>query len=550
MPSLQPYNQVLGRKWAAHLLRRTTFGPTIEEIDRFSAYTPAEALDELFTTNNNAPAPPVDPATGNSWVDSGTTDQNSGQSELKSYIMNWWMELMRSKEPDITEKMIYFYHTHFTTMLSRVRQSTAIYNQIALFRYYALGNFKELARKLCIDNAMLVFLDGNQNESGRPNENFARELFELYTIGKGMQTGPDDYSTFTETDVREAAKVLSGYKNDDTFSNPDDETGIPLGILETDGNDLATLHDASSKTFSNAFGQTTIVPDETTDDLATREAALGELQQLMDMIFDQDATAIHICKKIYRFFVYYDITETIENDIIIPLAETFKSGNYEIEPVIRQLLESQHFYDNDNNIQEDDNVGAIIKSPLELLMGSLRFFNASVPDQESALSSFYNCYNTFRSMMEEQGLNLYEPFEVAGYKAYFQEPAFNRNWISANILAKRYQSIETLMSGIKDDNDNLLAQIDIVAFVENNIADPYDAESIVQTLVDHLLPEVITQERFDYLLYDVLLDGLSLENWQTEWGNYASGANDDMAVRVQLEKFLKAFAQSPEYQLF
>ena len=141
------------------------------------------------------------------------------------------------------EKITFFWHTHFTTKKSLVG-STRMYYQNALFRYHALGNFRDLTKSICMDNAMLRFLDGSLNDKNNPNENFARELLELYTIGKGPQIGPENYTNYTETDVREAARVLSGYEDDGDFVNPDLLTGIPMGVVKSNAQLIATAHDA------------------------------------------------------------------------------------------------------------------------------------------------------------------------------------------------------------------------------------------------------------------------------------------------------------------
>ena len=177
------------------------------------------------------------------------TDANSEAGELMDMTFAWWFDLMRTGGNSIIDRIAWFYHSHFTTISSRINRGTAIYNQIKLFRYYALGNFKELCKKVCYDNAMLVHLDGRLNDVGRPNENFAREFFELYTIGKGEQVSADDYSTFTEHDVIEASKVLSGWNTDWTYSNVDVDTDVAMGVLRGGGTE-ASNHDASVKTFS------------------------------------------------------------------------------------------------------------------------------------------------------------------------------------------------------------------------------------------------------------------------------------------------------------
>ena len=547
MASLNPYGGALGRRQVTHLLKRATFGPTKSQIDQYTGSTAAQILTQLFAQEPE-PGPPDDPLTGQPWVNPKPTDLNSENGDLITFFRGWWLELMYKEGISIRERMTYFLHTHFTTAYTVVEDSTALYYQNALFRRYATGNFKEVSKKICIDNAMLIYLDGRLNEVGRPNENFAREYFELYTVGKGPQIGPEDYTTFTEQDVQEAAKVLSGYINDKEYLETDPETGLVTGILRVNDNDLANRHDASIKTFSNAFGGTVIQPNQVIDNMATKEAALDELDQLVDMVFNQEETAKHICRKLYRYFVYYDITEEIEQDIITPLAETFRNNDYEFQPVLEQLLSSQHFFDVDNGIADDDNRGAIIKSPVDLVMGSLRFFEIDIPDSSVALAEAFDvAYRSLLRNINGQGMSFYDPPEVAGYPAYHQTPEFNRNWISNNGLARRYQFSDVLMQNV----DNQGFQLDIVAYVDNpqHISNPTDPQVLVQELVDDLFPEIITQERFDYFKDDILLDNLSAINWAGEWNNYKN-FGDDTNVRIQLESLIRALMQSPEYQLY
>jgi uncharacterized protein (DUF1800 family) len=544
MSSLNPIdlNAPLGFKNAAHLLRRTTFGPTRTDIDNFSSLDINQALNILL--EEKAPAqPPLDLNTGESWVNPGPGGSNSEEPDLMQMTFAWWFNLMRAEGNSIIDRMAWFNHTHFTTISSRINRGTAIYYQVKLFRHYALGNFRELSKRICYDNAMLVHLDGRLNDVGRPNENFAREFFELYTIGKGEQVGPDDYSTFTEQDVIESSKVLSGYNTDWTYSNLDPDTEVAMGVLRGNG-DVASNHDASVKQFSSRFQNMTIQPNEFAGDKATKQAALDELDQLVNMIFMQNATARHICRRLYRYFVYYEITDEIENDIIGPLAQTFIDNDYELRPVLEQLFKSTHFFDIDNATETDNNRGGIIKSPLDVVLGALRFFNIQLPDQNSDLQGFYDSNIHLLRKANEQGLDFYEPFEVAGYAPYHQAPAFNRNWITANNLARRYQISTELLLGYKDENDNLLYKLDILAYCQQEGIDLNSPEAIVTYFVDYLLPEDVTQERFDYFKTTLLID-VDEVNWVS---TIIDG--EDFQVVFHLENLINALLQSPEYQLF
>ncbi|MES2734161.1 MAG: DUF1800 family protein [Bacteroidota bacterium] len=537
MASLDPVSGALGQKAAAHLLRRTTFGPRKQDIDQFATLTADQAIGQLLQAQPQPQPPPVPPPNADREVDDGL---------MQEYFRGWAVDQMRISGLSALEKLTFFLHTHFTTIRQVVDKSKALYYQNVLLRSYALGNLKTLAQKISIDNAMLILLDGRLNEAGAPNENYAREFLELYTIGKGPQTSADNFTNYTESDIREAARVLSGYEYDETYANLDPETGLPIGILNVG------RHDSGTKQFSSAFGNRNIAPNALQGKQATPAAALDELNQLVTMIFDQPETARHLCRKIYRFFVFYDITAEIEQDIIVPLSEVLQNNNYEIRAVLEMLWKSKHFYDLDNGVKTDDNRGGIIKSPLDLVLGTLRFFQVPLPASSNLIAFYESTYKDgLLAMMEDQGMLFYDPYDVAGYDAYHQAPAYNRNWISANFLARRYQFATLLMQGKNKNGGELGFQLDIVLYVKNpqNITDASNPQLMVQEFIDNLLPEIISQERFDYFLNDLLLDNLSVINWQLEWNNYLNNG-DDTAVRGQLEKLMKAILQSPEYQLF
>lgn len=561
MASINPLGGTLTRTQAAHLLRRTTFGITKQEVDDFTGTASGTAVDSILQPYTEAPEPPIDPQTGETWLNPARTDANSDDRDLTNYFLTWWMELMRNNGANIVEKMVHFYHTHFTTKKSKVSSSTALYYQNALFRFYALGNFKTLAKKMCTDNAMLVFLDGRLNEDGDTQENFARELLELYTIGKGPQIGPDDYTHYTEEDVREAARVLTGYDYDDTFTNTDPDTLLPRGILKSSTNvmpqpltAMTSRHDTDPKVFNGSLGDggTTIEPSIVASNSTTVEAALAEMDELVEMIFAREETAKFICRELYRYFVYYDITNEIETDIIEPLATTFRDNDYEILPVLQQLFNSEHFYDADNAITNDDNFGAIIKSPLELTIGVFRFLEIDFGDT-SDLNRLYTIYSdAILPRLEDQGLDLYEPFEVAGYEAYHQTPEYNRHWITANNLGYRYKFIDDLIDGFRDRDDNdLNIRLDVMPIVENTdyVANPANPDQIMDHFQTHLHPMIIRQERYDYFRDRVLLDNLTILNWASEWSDYQN-SGDDTGVRGQIEALVRELIQSPEFQLF
>lgn len=576
----------LGTKRAAHLLRRATFGATRKQIDTYAGLTPAEAVKKLFKPAPPLPAPvlPIDPKTGQEWFTNGATAAKSEDSDLETYFLGWIIgQMMSTGIPEdlslpysAREKIVFFLHTHFTTIRSKVASSRALYFQNQLFRYFALDgspnpklNFKELTVKVSVDNAMLRLLDGSLNVKGSANENYARELHELYSIGRGLEgsfgsTPEGDYGVYTEKDIQEAARVLSGWDFDDKFLNIDADTNIPRGKVKGSPEN-ASSHDNDPKKFSAHFDNNEINPDPllTNGTNATEESALDEIRQLVDQIYANVETPRNICRKIYRFFVWSAHTleeaQTIEENIISEMAETFKLNGFKIQPVLEELLKSEHFYESVEEVEADDNIGGIIKSPLDLVLGTLRAFDVKLPDMQSNAVDFYKATNEIIALLGEMGMSFYEPYDVAGYEAYHQFPVYHRFWITPNALTRRYNFIRSLLSG----SDSSMFKVDVYAFVKNFFTNEApNARNLIKALAlyffpvtDHLdfedtspddrLDSDLTFKRLNYFK-GKLLPNLSVDDegyWTQRWGDGADDLNDQLAL------LFNAMLQSPEYQL-
>ncbi|MDX2249457.1 MAG: DUF1800 family protein [Bacteroidia bacterium] len=553
MASLSPRSGLLGKRLAAHLLRRATFGPTRAEIDDFAARTADEAVD-LLLNFPPPPPPPVDPQTGLTWVETGRTTTNSPNDELKYIINSWWLHQLFDPAVPMTvaHKILFFLHTSFTTSFQEIVYSENHYYTLRLFMHYVSGSYKDLAKKICLDNGMGDFLDISESFKGNPNENFVREFLELFTIGKGPSAGPGDYTTFTEQDVIEAARLMTGFRENNDWGNTlfhDPDTGLPRAQPDTG------KHDETDKVFSHAFNNA-IIPGRTSE-----QGMLDEVSDFVEMIFDQDATAAYICRRLYRFFVKYNISQEVEDDIIQPLSVVFQNSNYSLAEVLRTLLKSEHFYDGDDTASDDEIIGSLIKSPLELQVSMIRYFQLTPPDP--AIDPFETYVNFYRwgmqNPMSAACFDLFAPPEVAGYQPVYQAPEYNRLWFSAKSIPARYAIVDEHLDG------QPLLQFDVMAFVNNPAMitdftgnDPQGtpgphpggriAHHLVTQLIEYLLPEPLDQTRFDYFLHDVLLDNLTELNWMFEWDNYLA-LGDDTSVKPQIKKLIRAILQSPEFQL-
>lgn len=535
MASLDPVSGTLGLERATHLLRRALFGYDKSTLTQFSALTAQAAVDILFQPALQV-TPPLDPESSplETWIGGVAVSEGF---ELEGVLVNWWIGLLKNSGNRIADKMTFYLHTHIPVILDRSPRTDFVYYQLMLYRYYATGNFKNLMRAICVDNAMLAHLDGRYNVVGAPQENFAREFFELFTVGKGEQVSADDYTTFTEQDVKAATEVFTGWEIDYSYTSLDLATGYPCGRLKGDGV-TASQHKQGAKVFSAAFQNTSI-----TGAGNSVGAANQELTDFIEMVFGQDHAAEYIVRRLYRFFVYYNITQAVETNVIQPLAQQLKASNYELMPVVKTLLMSQHFFDEDDGVLQNDVRGAIIKSPVELVLGALNMFGISIPSETLQNALFHQCIGSIRTAFSRQGMDLYYPYDVAGYDAYYQFPSYNRCWITANYLAERYKFFADLVAGQIPG-----VSFDFVLWVKTNISNASDPDILLDELFQYMFPVTPDAVRRAFFRDDILLDGLSVANWQQEWSVYLT-LGDDAGVRLQLEKLFLALTQSPEFQI-
>lgn len=554
MASLSPFQGTLGHRRAAHLLRRTSFVYTKAKVDQIANQTAAQALGTLLQAYAfNTPQPIYDDANTTdvnenvTWIlplpGTANADLPAQDFVLRRYVLSWWSD-EAMHDPGIMHKMVIFWH-QYMALTNQASGSKNFFDYLSLLRWGALGNFKKLATKMVTDNVMLLYLNNHQNTAANPNENFAREFLELFTIGKGPQIAPGDYTNYTEDDIIQAAKVLTGFRVSSGRTLIDTETGIPRG------NAVYSQHAQGNKQFSEKFNNTIIQGASNATGMWT------ELNDFVNMIFAQPETARNLVRRLYRFFVSKNITTEIETDIIQPLANNLIAGNFEVKPVLEKLLQSKHFFDEDDSDNKDEIIGGIIKSPLELGYHALSFFNlkpAPLATQPAANYLFHE-----RGLAQRIfGLANYSPFnpsDVAGYPGFYQEPDISRAWFNSSTIIARYKLPAILLSGRLtiggSVNQSLGVKLDIAPWVKTSgvISDPSDAQILVKDLLDYMLPEEVDAERFDYFYNTIFLDNLPPADWTYEWENYLS-TNNAAEVKIALERLINAIMYSPEYQTF
>jgi uncharacterized protein (DUF1800 family) len=528
---LTPYTGAWTAKEVSHLLKRTMFGAKKTDIDYFLAMTPSAAVDALLNVPTGLPAPPLKNydntdiaagdgdlavATGATWVNTVSADGTANSNRVSS-LKAWWIGSMINQDRSIREKMTLFWHNHFSTETAEYEKGTYGYRYNTLLRQSAVGNFKTLVKDMTLNVAMLRYLNGYLNTNTAPDENYARELQELFTLGK------ENNPNYTEDDVKAAARVLTGWR-----IKPEDESVFFK----------PEAHDKNSKTFSSFFGGTTI---------AGRSDATGgdaELTDLINMIFSKSVEVSEfIVKKLYTWFVYYTIEPDTLTNVIKPLAQQFRDGNWEIKPVLAALLKSEHFFDPLSQ-------GCLIKSPLEMMVMMMREFEVVFP-ADTDYANQYNMWDYMRNQSVLLQQNPFDPPSVSGWPAYYQTPMFYEMWINHDTMPKRERFIDQLI-GTGYTRNNIKLIIDPVTFTKN-LPNPLDPNALINDALNILYRVPLSDATKTKIKTQILLTGqVDDYYWSNAWNAYLSSPTDMAAYNIvytRLQTLYKYFMNLAEYQL-
>ncbi len=340
-------------KWAAHLYRRAGFGPSRYEM-RESVHLGMEAtIKRLFSTPKE-PTRRLSAIAGPPGVNAaGMPDASRHAAQLRAA---WLQRMIDGVEP-LREKMALFWHNHFATSIKKVNDGPLMEKQGNLLFTNALGSFRQMLREISRDPAMLIWLDSNQNVKSHPNENYAREVMELFTLGLG---------NYREKDIQEGARAFTGWHTTDgkfTFRAVD--------------------HDADTKTFLGRKGN-------------------WDGEDIVRILLEQPACAKFIVRKLYRFLVSENVTPP--DSFIAPLTEAFRKNDYDIAVPVRTILCSKHFYSAYAYRQK-------VKWPVEYVLGVVRMVGIG----RTGLITV-NPYSLLGTL-ELMGQLLYAPPNVKGWEA-------------------------------------------------------------------------------------------------------------------------------------
>ena len=368
------------------VFRRLGFGCSLSEIDLYLNSSPGALIDDIV---DGASSIDVTPAP--EWSQWDNKQFNNSGNNKNYYHTLWQKQAFKDIDNNgFRERLSLFWSNHFVIEYKDVNQPAYLYQYYTLIQSHALGNLKTFVSEMGLAPAMLRYLNGYDNKKNNPNENYARELYELFTLGEG--------NGYTQEDITETARALTGYNRYKTY----------LGVIEFN----ETTFDKGSKTI---FGRT----------------GNWGYSDVIDILFEEkkDLIAEFICTKIYQYFV----SPKVDSSIVSAMTKTIKEEDFEILPVLKQLFKSEHFFDSVNN-------NVIIKSPIDLMLGlhhSLSFQYQDNVDLE------FNMRNKCRDMGQE----IFSPVDVAGWQG-------NHDWINSETLPKRWEFADYLLIKYWQKNKN------------------------------------------------------------------------------------------------
>jgi hypothetical protein len=364
------------RKWAAHLYRRAAFGPSRDDLLEAERLGPADTLDLLLHGR------PGSDETLQTLIDVGRIA--ASRDDAGDQLRGWWLYCMLQGGHPLREKLTLFWHNHFATSMVKVQDPVLMFRQNCLFRNLGLGKFEPLLQAVSRDPAMLVWLDSNSNVKEHPNENYARELMELFSLGVG---------NYTEKDVREAARAFTGWHTD----------GMTFRFE-------ARVHDGGSKTLLGQTGN-------------------WDGGDVVRIVLGRPHAARFLVRKLYQFYVSESVSPP--DSLLDPLCESFRKSDYDIAALLRTMLSSRHFYSEHAFRQR-------IKSPVEFVLGAVRAVYHNYDEHQPDYRPLPQ--QALVSRLGQIGQELFTPPNVKGWPG-------GRAWLNTSTMLERDNFAETLVTG-------------------------------------------------------------------------------------------------------
>ena len=556
--SLSRYAGEFGIKQKKHLLNRCLVGYAERHLKDLDNLSLDQAIDLLFTrhdlgepVNNyyedlspqqyesiygNTDVGPGDPFLNRAYVKNNNPDEISG-GERHNAITSWLYSSIYKQKTSIEWKLFLFLH-NLTPVQDFGRHKTR-YAYLKLVYEGSFRNYRDYIYDLTLDPTMLEYLNLQASQKDTPDENYAREVQELFTVGKRP------FADFTEEDVREAARLLVGWYFDWDQTMYTEGWEPVVGFNEYN-------HDTGDKQFSEFYNNTFI---------AGRQGPSGreELDEFLDMIFETEKCAIYLSRRLYQFFIYPVVSDYADEHIIKPLAQVMRDSNYSLAETLKVLLSSEYFF-------AEEFYHSMISSPLDfsfkvmkglsILDGDLVRWDESTyvsyfPEDLSRFDQkFFQSdtreYFFFRHMnwrTGQLGMEIHRPPSVSGWPAFYQDPIYDLYWINSVTIKARKEFTESMTRWGAYVEDGVHLRLNLERFI-NSFDHPRQLDSIISQLADRFLGADIPEEALLRIRKSVLGEELNENYWTQAVDNFVTtkSRNAYNTLYWRIEQFM--------YQIF
>ena len=546
---LEPYTGPFELAQKKHLLNRTMMALSSKHLADLDKLSLKESLDVLFTKEQFPDLPVNDyyyeitkeetEKQGYYYVAPGEPyheapePNNSPWPRYTSFDV-WLYKNMIRQKTSIHWRLVFFLHQ---LVPATQPNGVKIY-----FQHYELlfnscfDSYKTFISNMTKDPLMLDYLNLQSSNKTKPDENYARELQELFTVGKGPN------SKYTEDDVVEFARVLVGWRYDY-------ETKNKAGRVQTVFN--MWNHDDKDKKLSAFYGNTTI------QGIAGYDGH-KELDQLIDIIFSTSECPLYICRRLYQFFCNPIIDTTTEQNIIVPMAEILVKNNFTLTAPLKALLGSAHFFN-------ASNFNSIIKSPIEFILKFYKEFEftlynweapTDIPEQfASGITKDFYQLKSLTWNISNLGLNFPYPLNVSGWPAFYQAPVYDMFWLNSDTLSKRSDLANGfarwgMWVGPGKTKGNVNLQINWISYL-STFKNPENFDSVLSEIETRIMGPLIS-EKSKTRIKNYVLGGFPNSYWTEMYTAYKNNPSieNQNTISNRLQNLFSSVFQLPEFHLF
>lgn len=570
---LEPYTGEFGQAQKKHLLNRTMVGMAKRHMDDLDGLSLDQAIELIFTpeelgepVNNyfedldgetyksifrSDDVPPGAPFIDRPYA----TNLNDGifeqlAQERRTAIISWINNSIYHQNTSIHWKLFVFLH-NLTPSNDDMGGHKFLFCYIKLLFNSVFNSYKDHIYNLTLDPSMLFYLNLQLSKKETPDENYAREIQELFTVGKRP------FAQFTEKDVREIARALVGWQHD--YGKIVFEEGHEPIVIFNSHN-----HDTGDKHFSNFYNNTVI-------EGKAGDAGKEELQEVINMIFETEESCIYPCRRLYQFFVNPLVTDDIEENIIKPMAGIMRDNNFSLVEPLKILLNSEHFFDSQH-------FNTLLKSPLEFVFGVHKEFNlfngelsryikednkvyyysdGDRPDLfpnkfTNQLPLTYYYFGNMTWLTESMGMKLFSPPSVSGWPAYYQKPVYDLFWINSVTIKQRKNVTESATRWGVWLGEDVSMKLNLKAYLQS-FKKPNDLIQLLDEMEERLLgasiPEVAKKRLINSVLGNNSLDTSYWTRLVDDYFNDPSSENRNH-LNWRFEQLLYQFFELNEIHLF